>query len=164
MFYILSVVEFSGEAHGVLREAWYKLNNFDLNGATMRDHSVFETPPESQIILRDFDAPVDVAEKYVQRLTSFLQVNPRFNKNKNKTKQNKFVDVTLMKSGIFVFHSYCWVFFNLVNSGIGSFNLKDGYCYYTSSGSNWGRKYNNSVRFALKMARSPLKKSCENVV
>ena len=87
MFYILSVVEFSGEAHGVLREAWYNLNNFDLNGATMREHSVFKTPPESQIILRDFDAPVDVAEKYVQRLTSFLQVNPRFTKKKTKTKK-----------------------------------------------------------------------------
>ena len=76
LFYILSVVEFSGEAHGVLREAWYNLNNFDLNGATMREHFVFKTPPESQIILRDFDAPMDVAEKYAQRLTSFLQVNP----------------------------------------------------------------------------------------
>jgi len=78
MFYILCVVEFSGQARGVLREAWYKLNDFELNGATMREHSVFKTPPESQIIFRDFDAPVDVAEKYVQRLTSYLQVNPRF--------------------------------------------------------------------------------------
>ena len=78
MFFILSVVEFSGQAHGVLREAWYNLNNFELNGATMRKQSVFKTPPESQIILRDFDAPVDVAVKYVQRLTSYLQVNLRF--------------------------------------------------------------------------------------
>ena len=82
MFYILSVVEFSGEAHGVLRVAWYNLNNFDLKGATMREHSAFKTPPESQIILRDFDTPVDVAENYVQRLTSFLQVNSRIT---NKT-------------------------------------------------------------------------------
>ena len=82
VFYILSVVEFSGQARGVLREAWYNLNNFDLNRvATMRRHSIFNTPPESQIILRDFDAPVDVAEKYVQRLTSFLQVNSRFTNN-----------------------------------------------------------------------------------
>ena len=75
----MSVLEFSGQARGVLREAWYNLNNFDLNRvATMREHSVFKTPPESQIILRDFDAPVDVAEKYVQRLTSYLQVDLRF--------------------------------------------------------------------------------------
>jgi len=75
LFYILSVLEFSGQARGVLREAWYNLNKFDLNRvATMREHSVFKTLPESQIILRDFDAPVDVAEKYVQRLTSYLQV------------------------------------------------------------------------------------------
>ena len=75
----MSVVESSGEARGALREAWYNLNDFDLNrGATMREHSVFNSTPESQIILRDFDAPVDVAEKYVQRLTSYLQVNPRF--------------------------------------------------------------------------------------
>lgn len=79
LFYILSVLEFAGQARGVLREAWYNLNKFDLNReATMREHSVFKTLPESQIILRDFDAPVDVAEKYVQRLTSYLQVDPRF--------------------------------------------------------------------------------------
>jgi len=76
MFYILSVVEFSGQARGVLREAWYKLNDFEPNRATMREHSVFKTPTEGQIILQDFDAPVDVAERYVQRLTSYLQVNP----------------------------------------------------------------------------------------
>ena len=77
--YFFSVVEFSGQARGVLREVWYNLNDFDLNRVvTMREHSVFNSPPESQIILRDFDAPVDIAEKYVQRLTSYLQVNPRF--------------------------------------------------------------------------------------
>ena len=74
-----SVVEFSGQARGVLRETWYNLNDFDLNRiGTMREHSVFNSLPESEIILQDFDAPVDVAEKYVQRLTSYLQVNPRF--------------------------------------------------------------------------------------
>ena len=78
--YFFSVVEVSGQARGVLREVWYNLNDFDLNRVvTMREHSVFNSPPESQIILRDFDAPVGVAEKYVQRLTSYLEVNPRFN-------------------------------------------------------------------------------------
>ena len=74
-----SFVEFSGQARGVLREAWYNLNDFDLNRvATMREHFVFNSPPESRIILPGLDAPVDVAEKYVQRLTSYLRVNPRF--------------------------------------------------------------------------------------
>ena len=74
-----SVLEYSEQARGVLRDAWYNLNDFDRNRvATMREHSVFNSPPESQIILRDFDAPEGVAEKYVQRLTSYLQVNPRF--------------------------------------------------------------------------------------
>ena len=75
----LSVVESSGQARGALREAWYNLNDFDLNRvATMREHFVFNSPPESQIILPDFDAPVNTADKYVQRLTSYLQVNPHF--------------------------------------------------------------------------------------
>ena len=78
----MSVVEFSGQARGVLREAWYNqdnLNGFDLNRvATMREHSVFNSPPESEIILPDFDAPVNAGDKYVQRLTSYLQVNPHF--------------------------------------------------------------------------------------
>ena len=59
---------------GVLREVWYNVY-LDQKTATMRDHPVFKTPPQSQMILRDFDAPVDVADDYVQRLTSYLQVN-----------------------------------------------------------------------------------------
>jgi len=72
----LYVVEFSGQAHGVLREAWYGV--FELKRATMSKQSVFKTPPDSEIILRNFDAPVDVAERYVQRLTSYLQVSSPF--------------------------------------------------------------------------------------
>ena len=57
-----------------MREAWYQVN-YDMNKATtMRDHPAFKNPPESQIVLRDFDAPVYVAENYVKRLTSYLQV------------------------------------------------------------------------------------------
>jgi len=68
------VVEFIGQARGVLREVWYKVN-MDLNRvATIRQHPVFKTPPQSQMKLRDFDAPVDVGNNYVQRLTSYLQV------------------------------------------------------------------------------------------
>ena len=75
MFHVLSVVEFSGQAHGVLRESWYNVN-FDMNGVqTMRQHPVYKTPPQNQMILHDFDAPVDVGDNYVQRLTSYLQVN-----------------------------------------------------------------------------------------
>ena len=78
MFHILSVVEFSGQALGVLREVWYQVNNLQSGVATIREQPVFKTPPHSQMILRDFDAPVDVADYYVQRLTSYLQVNVRF--------------------------------------------------------------------------------------
>ena len=64
---------------GVLREVWYEVYVGDPKTvAAMRDHPVFKTPPQSQIILRDFDAPVNVADRYVQRLTSYLQVIVRF--------------------------------------------------------------------------------------
>ena len=72
------MVEFIGQARGVLREVWYNVN-MDLNRVTpMRQHPIFKTPPQNQTNLWDFDAPVDVADYYVQRLTSYLQVNVRF--------------------------------------------------------------------------------------
>ena len=75
MFHVLSVVEFPRQARGVLRESWYNVN-FDMNGVTtMRQHPVYKTPPQNQMILHDFDAPVGVGDNYVQRLTSYLQVN-----------------------------------------------------------------------------------------
>ena len=70
-FHILSTAEFIGQAHGVLSEVWYNVN-MDLNRvSTMRQHPV----SDSQMMLRDFDAPVDVGDYYVQRLTSYLQVH-----------------------------------------------------------------------------------------
>ena len=61
---------------GVLREVWNNVY-FDLRTrVTLREQPVFKSPPQSQMILRDFDAPVNVADLYVQRLTSYLQVNP----------------------------------------------------------------------------------------
>jgi len=73
------VVEFIGQARGVLREVWYNAANMDLTRvATMRQHPVFKTSPQSRMILRKFDAPVNVGRYYVQRLTSYLQVNVRF--------------------------------------------------------------------------------------
>ena len=78
LFHILPVLEYIGQARGVLREVWYEVY-MDLNRvATMRQHPVFKTQPQNQMILRDFDAPVDVADYYAQRLTSYLQVNVRF--------------------------------------------------------------------------------------
>ena len=41
----------------------------------MREYPLIQGPPESRIILRDFDAPINLAENYVQRLTSYLQEN-----------------------------------------------------------------------------------------
>lgn len=40
----------------------------------MRENPAFTPSAQSQIVLRDFDAPKNVGEKYVQRLTSYLQV------------------------------------------------------------------------------------------
>ena len=39
---------------------------------------MFKGESHSQIILRDFDAPVNVGTKYVQRLISYLQVKRHF--------------------------------------------------------------------------------------
>ena len=75
MFDVLSVVEFPGQARGVLCESWYNVN-FDINReATMRQNLVYKTPPQNQMILQDFDAPVGVGNYNVRRLTSYLQVN-----------------------------------------------------------------------------------------
>ena len=60
---------------GVLREVWYKVYFNQKTVTNMRDYPVFKTPPRSQMVLRDFDAPVNVGNNYVQRLTSYLQVN-----------------------------------------------------------------------------------------
>ena len=73
--HILSVVELIGQARGVLREVWYNANMDENRVATMRQHPVFKTPPQSRMTLSEFDAPFDVGEQYVQRLTSYLQVN-----------------------------------------------------------------------------------------
>ena len=40
----------------------------------MGEDPAFGSTPQSQITLRDFDAPVNVAENYIQRLTGYLQV------------------------------------------------------------------------------------------
>ena len=69
------MVEFIGQARGVLKEVWYNVNMDPNRVAPMRQHSVFKTPPENQMILQDFDAAVNLADNYVQRLTSYLQVN-----------------------------------------------------------------------------------------
>ena len=60
--------------HGVWRDAWYNVNYDTTKTSTMRENPAFQYTPQSQIILRDFDAPVNVAEKYIQRLTGYLQV------------------------------------------------------------------------------------------
>ena len=66
--------EFSRDAQGVLREVWYNVNYDSKKAPTMRENPAFDPPAQSQIILRDFDAPINVGEKYVQRLTSYFQV------------------------------------------------------------------------------------------
>ena len=60
---------------GVLREVWNKVYFDPRTKTTLREQPVFKNPPQSQMILRNFDAPVNVEDYYVQRLTSYLQVN-----------------------------------------------------------------------------------------
>ena len=72
---MFDLIESTREVHGVLREGWYK--KYDYNSkktSSMREYPLIQGPPESRIILRDFDAPINLAENYVQRLTSYLQV------------------------------------------------------------------------------------------
>ncbi len=67
-------VEFSEEVHGVLREGWYNVNYDSKKAPTMRENPTFKSAVQGQIVLLGFDAPINVGEKYVQRLTSYLQV------------------------------------------------------------------------------------------
>ena len=61
---------------GALREVWNAVYFDSSIVATLLEQPVFKTPPQSQLILRDFDAPVNEKDYYVQRLSSYLQVNP----------------------------------------------------------------------------------------
>ncbi|KAJ7380781.1 Peptidase inhibitor 16 [Desmophyllum pertusum] len=71
---VMRTIESSGDAHGVLREGWYNVNYKSKKAPTVGEHPAFKRSAKSRIILRDFDAPVDIAERYIQRLTSYLQV------------------------------------------------------------------------------------------
>ena len=84
---------------GVLREVWYNVNFDRKTIATMREQPVFKTPPQRKTVLRDFDAPVNVGNKYVQRLTSYLQVNPPL------TVKNVPTNVVNEKCGFFFYFS-----------------------------------------------------------
>ena len=85
LFLVLSVVEFVEDAHGVLREGWYGVNYNSKISPTMRDNPLFKSAVESEIILRDFDAPVNMVENYIQRLTSYLQVELLLSRHKLPT-------------------------------------------------------------------------------
>ena len=70
--------EHADDAKGVLREGWYNVNYNSKKAPTMRDNPAFKPPAQSRITLSDFDAPINVADKYIQRLTSYLQVHNSF--------------------------------------------------------------------------------------
>ena len=44
----------------------------------MREHPLIQGPPGSRIVLPDFDAPIDLEDRYAQRLTAYLQVNMKY--------------------------------------------------------------------------------------
>ena len=77
MLSILSA-EHADDAKGVLREGWYNVNYNSKKAPTMRDNPAFKPPAQSRITLSDFDAPINVGDKYIQRLTSYLQVHCNF--------------------------------------------------------------------------------------
>lgn len=70
----LLFVEFTSEIQGVWRDTWYNGNYDTLKEPRMGEDPAFGSTPQSQITLRDFDAPVNVAEIYIQRLNGYLQV------------------------------------------------------------------------------------------
>ena len=41
----------------------------------MREHPLIQGPPGSRIVLPDFDAPINLEDRYAQRLTAYLLVN-----------------------------------------------------------------------------------------
>lgn len=78
VLHFVITVEFPEEALGVLREVWYDVDYDSTKSPTMRGNPVFKGESRSQITLRDFDAPVNVGTKYVQRLACYLQVKLHF--------------------------------------------------------------------------------------
>ncbi|PFX15365.1 G-protein coupled receptor GRL101 [Stylophora pistillata] len=72
---VVETIESLTEAKGVLRETWYRLRNYEARSRSiMRDHPLIQGPPDSRIVLQDFDAPLDLEDRYAQRLTAYLQV------------------------------------------------------------------------------------------
>ena len=78
-FCFFSIVE-TGDAHGVWRDVWNHVIYDTKTAPTMRENPAFGNRIASQVIIRDFDAPVNEDDYYIQRLTSYLQVNPSLHK------------------------------------------------------------------------------------
>ena len=64
----------SAEAHGVMRESWFNVQYDPKLAPDMLTNPTFKTSPQGQNIIRNFDAPVNAAESYVQRLAAHIQV------------------------------------------------------------------------------------------
>ena len=72
----LSTLDSLTEAKGVLRETWYQMKNYEARSKSiMREHPLIQGPPGSRIVLPDFDAPINLEDRYAQRLTAYLLVN-----------------------------------------------------------------------------------------
>ena len=61
------------EAHGVFRQTWDKRLDYQQS-VLLRDNPYFESPPSSSGIIPNFDAPVNAADNYGQRLLAYFQV------------------------------------------------------------------------------------------
>ena len=63
----------------MLRETWYRMKNEGARSKSiLREHPFIQGPPGSRIVLPDFDAPIDLEDRYAQRLTAYLQVNVKY--------------------------------------------------------------------------------------
>ena len=57
----------------MFRRTWNKRLNYNYSDV-LRDNPYFLSPPSSSSIIPDYDAPVNVANNYGQRLVAYFQV------------------------------------------------------------------------------------------
>lgn len=55
----------------MLREVWYEARRTRV---ILKDNSIFTKKPQTSHVIQSMKSPSDVADKYAQRLTAYLQV------------------------------------------------------------------------------------------
>ena len=59
---------------GILREVWYDAKFDATQREVYKENSVFSQVPNASHVIRDFDAPTNIGDNYVQRLSGYFQV------------------------------------------------------------------------------------------